>query len=103
MEISKKVSPSGIASPGVTAFGATEELGGALVDAPGLDHPPEGGGVVTFRAWHLGLGEDAQLPLLLPDYDDLILHLVVSGDDSLTLHLLLGPALWADVHLLLRI
>ena len=91
------MSPSGIASPGVSAFGAAEELGGALVDAPGLHHPPEGGGVVAFRAWDLGLGEDAQIPLLLPDYDDLILLLVVSGDDSLVLHLLFDPALWADV------
>ena len=87
----------------MSAIGAAEELGGALVDAPSLDHPPVGGGVVAFRAFGLGLGEDAQIPLLLSDYDDLILLLVVSGDDYLTLHLLLGPALWADVQLLICI
>ena len=81
----------------MSAFGATEELGGALVDAPGLDHPPEGGGVVTFRAWDLGLGEDAQIPLLLPDNDDLVFFLVIPGDDLLALHRLLDPALWTDV------
>ena len=97
------MSPSRIAPPSVSAFGATEELSCALVNAPGLHHPPEGGGVVAFLAWDLGLGEDAQIPLLLPDYDDLILFLVVSRDNYLALHLLLGPAFRANVQLLFSV
>lgn len=45
-----------VLSPGVAALCAAEELGSALVDAPGLNHPPVGDSVVALGAFDLGLG-----------------------------------------------
>jgi hypothetical protein len=49
----------------VTALGAPVELCHAFIDAPGLNHPPKSLIVAAFLAMYLGLGHDAELPLLL--------------------------------------
>ena len=65
----------------MTALCAPVELGHALVDAPGLDHPPLRLHAVTFLAFNLGLGHRADFFLLLSHHDDLLdVFIAVTGN-----------------------
>ena len=81
----------------MTALGTPIELSSRLIDAPGLHHPPESLIVITFRANSLSPRHSTELPLLLPDNDDLILLIVFPRNRSNLFHRLLNPAFWAHI------
>ena len=88
----------------MAALCAPVELRHALVDAPGLNHPPISLIVTAFLAQNLGLGHGAELPLLLAHHDYLLdVFTVLTGNLQGLLQGLLPLTVGAYVTLLNRV